>query len=91
MNALRLLLYTFLIVVGVLLLMELRDFIWGYNPIEVEIEPDFIIYPSDSDDWAESAHALGVDPDSLTVEEFLAHDSLSTIEEVREFMNKRAQ
>lgn len=91
MNALRLLLYTFLIVVGVLLLMELRDFIWGYDPIEVEITPDFIIYPSDSDDWAETANALGVDPDSLTVEEFIAHDSLSTIEEVREFMNKRAQ
>ena len=80
-----------LIPVGMLLLMELRDFIWGYNQIEVVVEPDFVIYPDDSDDWAETAHALGIHPDSLTVDEFIAHDSLSDVGEVREFMQRRAQ
>lgn len=59
------------------------------NPpvIEVEVTPEMIVYPDDSDDWAETAHALGIHPDSLSVEEFIEHDSLSSIKEVQEYMH----
>jgi len=77
-----------LIPVGVLLLMVLADIVRPYKPIEVVIEPAFIIYPETQDNWAESAHALGLDPDSMTVEQFEAHSKLSSIREVQAHMSE---
>ena len=80
MNVLRLLIATVAIVAGTLLLMVIHDIIRPYEPIEVVIEPDMIILPGqdydlsdDSDDWAESANALGIHPDSMTVMQFIDH------------------
>lgn len=63
-NVLKLFLWTFLIVAGVLLLMVISDLINPHREIEVVIEPDFIVYPelgeakaklrewdNDSSDW----------------------------------------
>jgi len=68
-----------LIPIGVLFLMVISDLINPYHPIEVEIDPAWIIYPEvdDSDDWAETANALGVHPDSLTIEQFMEHDPIN--------------
>lgn len=67
-------------VIMVFTLAVIADVIRPYEPIEVVIEPNFIITPGqdydatdDSDDWAESAHALGVHPDSMTVMQFINH------------------
>ena len=71
----RLLRYFFtvtLIIAGVLLAMVLRDLISPPREIQVQIEPTFVIYPETQDNWGETANALGVDPDSLTLEEFYA-------------------
>lgn len=75
-NVAKLFLWTFLIVAGVLLLMVLNDLV---NPqtVEVYIEPDFIVYPETQDNWAETANALGVHPDSLTIEQFMEHDPIN--------------
>lgn len=91
MNALRLLGATLLIMAGLFLTAILGDLLFPLDPIEVKITPEMIIYPEDSDDVAESAWSLGVDTEDLTVEEFLEHDSLGTMQEVREYMNKRAE
>jgi hypothetical protein len=88
-NAAKLFLYTFLIVAGVLLLMVLSDLINPHKEIEVEVEPHFIVYPETQDNWAETANALGVDPDSLTVDEFYEHSILGSVEEVQEYMRGR--
>jgi hypothetical protein len=85
----KLLLCTFLIVAGVLLLMVLSDIVNPHNPIEVEVEEHFIVYPETQDDWAETAHALGVHPDSLTLDEFYEHSILGSVEEVQEYMRGR--
>jgi hypothetical protein len=69
-----------LIVVGVLLLMVLGDLI---NPQTIELTPEQqiihyyqeidLVYDEDRDDWAESANALGIHPDSMTFEQFKEH------------------
>jgi len=72
----------FLIVIVVLLLLEFGAHIKSAKHTTIKYEL------VDSDDWAESAHAIGVHPDSLTTEMFLEHNSLQTMEEVRQFMKK---
>lgn len=63
-----------LIPVGVLLLMVLADIVRPYKPIEVVIEPHYFVYPETQDNWSETAHSIGVHPDSLTIEQFIEHD-----------------
>ena len=70
----------FLIVVVILLALELGAH-WKKAYYKT-IQPNLI----DSDDWAESAHALGVHPDSLSLELFLEHNSIQTRAELRQFM-----
>ncbi|MDF1573559.1 MAG: hypothetical protein P1P82_18290 [Bacteroidales bacterium] len=81
-NVAKLFFWTFLIVAGVLMLMVLRDLI---NPPVFEQgvyhEVVFAIQPDDSDDWAETAWALGVNPDSLTVYQFSKHNGGCTTTE----------
>ena len=79
-DVLSLLAKTALIMITVLLLLELGSHLKSAKHTTIKYE---LI---DSDDWAESAHAIGVHPDSLTTELFLQHNSLSTTEEVRQFM-----
>jgi hypothetical protein len=45
MNALKLLGFSLLIVMGVLLLMVLHDLIHPYKPIDVVITPDMVVLP----------------------------------------------
>jgi hypothetical protein len=71
---------------GLMLAGVTRDLI---NPIEaggaIHRESDFVIHPvDDSDDWAETAASLGVEPDSLSVYEFMAHDGVSTYSEAEQ-------
>ena len=46
----------------------------------MQLEAQFDIHHIDSDDWAESANALGIHPDSMTMGEFKDHDSTHTID-----------
>jgi hypothetical protein len=91
MNAFKLLAATVMIMVGVLLLMVLHDLIHPYKPIVVKITPDMFIFPeaNDSDDWAETAAALGIATKDLTWDEFIAHDSLLNLQELQAYMKKR--
>jgi len=68
---------TVLIVAGVLFLMVLRDIFNPPRPIEIEIEPRFIIYPTDSvhnPDNAEFVNEVafneGCKPYEVTQEQF---------------------
>lgn len=77
MNVLRLLGATVLIMCGIFLTAVVGDILFPYDPVEVTIDPEMIMYPEispDSDDWAETAWALGVDPDSLTWDQFFEHE-----------------
>ena len=67
-------------VIMVFTLAVVADVVRPYEPIEVVIEPSFIITPGhdydatdDSDDWDESANALGIDPKDMTIEQFIDH------------------
>ena len=71
---------------GLMLAGAVRDLI---TPFQTQVggyrESDFVIQPiDDSDDWAETANAPGVEPDSLSVYEFMAHDGTSTYTEAIE-------
>ena len=66
-----------LIAVGMLLLIVLRDLLHPYRPIEVKIEPDFIVYPvgdirnpEEQPFILEVAFNLGIDPSEVTQEQF---------------------
>ena len=91
MRVITLLLAVAAMAVGTLLLMVISDLI---NPhtVEVMITPDMIVFPEQPGgvatitpqrwgDWDETAAAINIHPDSLTVDEFIAHDSLGTRDE----------
>jgi uncharacterized membrane protein len=63
--------------ISVLLLMVLADLVKPYKPPQVEVETSFKVYPETQDNWAETANAIGVHPDSLTIERFMAFDTIN--------------
>ena len=72
---------------GLMLAGVARDLINPPKMEDVIRESDFTIHPKEwreSDDWAETANALGVEPDSLTLLDFMAYDGFSTYEQAEQ-------